>query len=128
MANNARKKTAKAKKSPPKRRGTPPKPAKKAVNPGNFKNGNTAGTKTRNPSQKRKLGLAEAFKAAVSIDDIKAIAERLVQDAKGGNAKASKEVLDRCLGKVKEEVSHSLDGDTQDFLEYLGKNYGGLPG
>ncbi len=120
--------TAKAKKSPVKRTESPPKPTKKAVNPGNFKKGNTAGTKTRNPAQKRKLGLAEAFKAAITAKDVKDVAAAMLKEATKGNVKAAQLLLDRCCGKVKEEVTLSLSGDTQDFLDYMGENYGGLPG
>ncbi len=105
MANKARKKTAKAKKSPPKHTESPPKPTKKAVNPGNFKKGNTAGTKTRNPAQKRKLGLAEVFKAAITEKDVKAVAIAMLKEAKKGNVKAAQLVLDRCCGKVPQAIA-----------------------
>ncbi len=93
-----------------------------------FAKGNQHGKKSRNPEATRKLDLVEIFKAAVSFQDIKDIAKQLVKKAKEGDTKAAQQVLDRCLGKVKEQVSLSLSGDTQDFLDYMGENYGGLPG
>lgn len=72
---------------------------------GKFQKGNTAGSKSHRPSAKKKRAHSEAFKAAVTITDIKDIAKKLVKEAKAGNAKAAKEVLDRCLGKPPQEVN-----------------------
>ncbi len=129
----AKKKAAKAKKSPPKHKRSLPKDPKKLHlngknNKGQFAKGNTAGSGKRSPEAKRKTEQADIFKNAVSDDDIRAIAQILVTKAKQGDTRAAQQVLDRCLGKVKEQVSLSLSGDTQDFLDYMGENYGGLPG
>ncbi len=85
MANKARKKTAKAKKSPVKHRKSPRKVAKKPQGSGKFVKGQaTVGrTKTgKHPEFKQKLDFALAFKEAVTRDDIKEIAEKLVTKAK----------------------------------------------
>lgn len=75
------------------------KGSKKPLASGKFGPGNKAGSKSKSPSAKTKLQMAEAFKKAISLQDIKDIAKTLVTEAKAGNAKAAKEVLDRCLGK-----------------------------
>ncbi len=127
----AKQKTAKAKTSPDKRRKTLPVAPKKPQGSGKFVKGKaTVGrTKTgKHPEFKRKLEFAELFKAALTNQDIKDVAKSMLKEAKGGNVKAAQLVLDRCCGKVKEEVSLSLSSDTQDFLDYMGENYGGLPG
>ncbi len=100
MANVKRKLPVKGGKSKPK---TPKKPR----GSGKFVKGSSGGSKTKgkNPDFKRKLDFAHAFKAAVSHDDIKAIAGKLIRQAKAGNVKAAKEVLDRCLGKPAQAIS-----------------------
>ena len=103
----AKNRAAKTKKSPAKRKKSTPKVPKKPRVSGKFQKGNTAGslTKGKHPEAKRKRNLAEAFKAAVTITDIKAIAKKLVKEAKAGNAKAAKEVLDRCCGKPPQDIN-----------------------
>ncbi len=127
MANKA-KETAKAKRSPDTHKETPPVATKKPQGSGKFTKGNRAGAKSWKPSNRKKQDMLAAFKSAISMDDMKAIAKKLVMKAKLGDTRAAQQVLDRCLGKVKEQVSLSLSGDTQDFLDYMGENYGGLPG
>lgn len=76
--------------------------AKKPNGNGNstsFKKGNTARKGRKSPQGKQKIKFADAFKSAITESDMIAIAKALVKKAKSGEAKAAKEVLDRCLGK-----------------------------
>ncbi len=49
---------------------------------------------------RKATALRAALLDAVSPEDIKAIAEKLVEDAKAGSVAAARELLDRCLGKA----------------------------
>lgn len=79
---------------------------KKPHGSGKFAKGNTEGSKTKGkqPLHAKKMEFAELFKAAISPDDIKAIADKLVSQARAGNVKAAKEILDRCMGKPPQAV------------------------
>ncbi len=89
----------KVKKKTAKKRKRKPEACKKPQGSGKFVKGNACNKTGKHPEFKQKLDFAIAFKAAVSNDDIKAIAKKLIKDAKAGNVKAAKEVLDRCCGK-----------------------------
>ena len=62
-----------------------------------------------NPLAKRVAELRAALLAAVTPEDIDAIARVLVQKAKGGDVVAVKELLDRCIGKAPAPVVLDLD-------------------
>ncbi len=66
---------------------------------GQFGAGNKGGPGAGSWARKA-TALRVALLEAVSPEDIKAIAERLVQDAKAGSVHAARELLDRCLGKA----------------------------
>ena len=80
---------------------------KKTRNPASFEKGNTAGSKTKGKhrSHSKKLDFAEAFKAAITYQDIKAIAKAMVVEAKDGNVKAASMILDRCCGKPAQAIA-----------------------
>ena len=71
---------------------------------GRFEKGHRHSVGNPGPTGSKAQKLRDAALAAVSVADIKAIIQKLVKQAKGGNIKAAKEVLDRCLGKPAEEV------------------------
>lgn len=101
----AKKKAVKRKKSPAKSKVSPPKPPKKPQSSGKFTKGNTAGSKSVQPSRKKKLLHAEAFKAAITIQDVKAIARAMLKEAKKGDAKAAQFIMDRCAGKPAQAIA-----------------------
>lgn len=72
---------------------------KKPQSNGKFKKGNKAGAKGKRAESRHKEKLTLAFNAAITESDMIAIAKALVKKAKTGDARAAKEVLDRCLGK-----------------------------
>ncbi len=80
---------------------------KKPHGSGKFVKGNTEGSKTKGkqPSHTKKIEFAEIFKAAISNEDIKAIAAKMVKEAKKGNVKAASMILDRCCGKPAQAIS-----------------------
>ena len=97
---------------------------------GQFIKGNTAGSQGKRAESKHKEALTNAFNAAISLNDITAIAKAMVKKAKEGDTKAAQQVLDRCLGKVKEvrEVEHGVSPDLKTVLEAInGGTQGKLP-
>ncbi len=78
---------------------------KKALNPGDFKKGNAAGSKSVRPSHSKKLKHAEAFKAAITVKDVKDIAKAMLKEAKRGDAKAAQFIMDRCAGKPAQAIA-----------------------
>ena len=66
---------------------------------GRFGPGNKGGPGAGSLARKA-TALRAALLDAVSPEDIKAIAEKLVEDAKEGSVAAARELLDRCLGKA----------------------------
>ena len=64
---------------------------------GRFANGNTGGP--GNPLAKRTAHIKRVLLDSVTDDDLRAIVKSLIEQAKGGNAKAAELVLDRLLGK-----------------------------
>ena len=65
---------------------------------GRFTTGNPGGP--GNPIAKRTADVKQAFLEAVTADDQRPSARKLVEQAKAGDANAAKIVLDRVLGKV----------------------------
>ena len=64
---------------------------------GRFGKGNKGGP--GNPFAAKVARLRSAMLRSVSPADMKAIIGKLVEEAKGGNVQAAKEVMERCLGK-----------------------------
>lgn len=64
---------------------------------GRFAKGNAGGP--GNPYARKVAKLRSVMLQAVTQADMKAIVKKLVDEAKGGDVRAAKEVLDRCLGK-----------------------------
>ena len=102
--------------------GKKPLPNGKKAN-GQFAKGNKAGCAHKSPAAKRKETLAEAFKAAVTITDIKAIAKKMAKQAKGGDVKAAQFVLDRCCGKPPQAIA--LTGAESGPIAVQVVNYAG---
>ena len=65
---------------------------------GRFQNGNPGGP--GNPHGKQVELFRSAIMAAVTREDFRAIARRLVADAKGGSVRAAQLIFDRTLGRV----------------------------
>ena len=64
---------------------------------GRFASGNSGGP--GNPHAKRIAKLRSALLGAVSAADMKAIVRQLIKQAKDGDVRAAKEIIDRCIGK-----------------------------
>lgn len=97
---------------------------------GKFAKGNTAGKGKQTPEASHRLALARAFNDGVSTADMLAIAKKLIEEAKKGNVKAAKEVLDRCLGKAQQtvELNLGLNEETMQLLGMIdGSSKGQLP-
>ncbi len=60
--------------------------------------------------------LRDAALSAVSSEDIKAIIKKLVKQAKAGDIRSAREVLDRCLGKTKEVSEGGRDIPTSEII------------
>jgi hypothetical protein len=118
-----------AKKTVKKRAITKKKPIPSGRNAGGkFTKGNQAGKVSKSPAAKRKETLAQAFKAAITVKDVKAIAKEMLKLAKKGNVKAAQLVLDRCCGKVTDHIEHTLDKETATLLGLIdGSSKGKLP-
>jgi len=86
---------------------------------GRFTPGNAGGP--GNPLGGKVARLRAALIEAVSEDDIRAIAHRLIEQAKEGNLAAAKELLNRTLGKPTE---HDLI-ERLDALEDVAGERGG---
>ena len=67
---------------------------------GRFAKGNSGGP--GNPHARKVGQLRSAMLRAVSSKDMQAIVKKLVDEAKGGDVRAAKEVIDRCIGKPTE--------------------------
>lgn len=87
-----------------------PKASKKPTTDGKFKPGNTASKGATGPEIKHRLKLAEAFKSAVTVKDMKDIATALIKVAKKGNYKAAEVLMNRCLGKPIQPIAGDSDG------------------
>lgn len=88
---------------------------------GQFAKGNKAGKTSKTAEAVHKSNLTRAFHDAISVKDVLDITKRLVAMAKEGDIKATQQVLDRCLGKVKEttELVGSGGGPIQ-IVNYAG--------
>lgn len=88
---------------------------------GDFAKGNTAAKDHKDPAANKRQDFSLWFKEAVTCDDMKAIAMKMVVLAKNGNVKATKEVLDRCMGKAAQslEVTGKGGGPIQ-IVNYAG--------
>lgn len=64
---------------------------------GRFLPGNRIGQ--GNPHAKKAHALRNALFSAVTEEDIDAVIRALIDEAKGGDVPAARELLDRCLGK-----------------------------
>ena len=73
---------------------------------GRFLAGNAGGH--GNPHAKKVAALREALLAAVSTEDIREMVAILVKQAKDGDVMAAREVLDRVLGKSKQETELNM--------------------
>lgn len=76
---------------------------------GRFKKGNPGGP--GNPFQNKTAKLRAALIQAVSEEDIQKVMQELVKKAKLGDVVAAREVLDRTLGKAKNEMDVKVDVD-----------------
>ena len=78
----------------------PPSPNGRSAR-GRFARGNPGGP--GNPHAKRTSLLRAALLEAVTEDDIRAVAHGLVAKARSGDTAATRELLDRVIGKVRPE-------------------------
>ena len=97
---------------------------------GKFAKGNTASKGHKQREQVRANEFKRIFQEAISFEDMKAVAEAMLTKAKGGDVKAAKEVLDRCMGKAPQAVK--LEGEVNlnmmGLLELIdGSSKGQLP-
>ena len=83
---------------------------------GKFAKGNTysQGNLRKGITSKVKL-LKAAFVEEITVDEIKAIARKLVTMAKAGDVTAAKEVFDRCFGKALQ--THEIDVDVRTYTQ-----------
>lgn len=84
---------------------------------GRFAEGNPGGP--GNPLAKRVADVKRAFLEAVTVEDIAAIARRLVQDARAGDNVAAKIILERTLGKDANPIEVAALANEQQFHVYL---------
>lgn len=85
---------------------------------GKFLRGNRGGP--GNPHNKRVYELRKVLLDAVGDDDLRAIVAALITQAKLGDTIAAREVLDRVLGKPKQSVEITGDGDPMDTRKWYG--------
>jgi hypothetical protein len=82
-------------------------------NKGRFAKGNQLSIGNKgNQTTKAKL-LKQCFLDTVTIDDMKAIATKIVNMAKRGDVSAAKEVFDRCFGKAIQ--AHEVDMEVRTY-------------
>lgn len=86
-------------------------------NRGRFTEGNAGGP--GNPHGGQVARLRAAFFAAVTEDDLREIVADLVERAKGGDARAAREVLDRTVGKPRLSVDLTTMGDRALPINYI---------
>jgi hypothetical protein len=85
-------------------------------NRGRFAKGNRGGP--GNPQAKRTAVLRAALADAVTAEDVRAIAKRLVIEAKSGDISAVRELLDRVIGRpVPADVLERVEALEQAILE-----------
>jgi hypothetical protein len=75
---------------------------------GRFAPGNAGGP--GNPFAAKTAQLRSALMDAVTDDDIQAVAQTLIQEARSGNVQAGRELLDRTLGKAHQTKTTELTG------------------
>jgi len=83
-------------------------------NTGRFTKGNAGGP--GNPYAAKSAQLRTALMDAVTDEDIKAVAQTLIQEARAGNVQAGRELLDRTLGKAHQTRTTELTGPGGDPL------------
>jgi hypothetical protein len=81
---------------------------------GRFGKGNAGGP--ANPHAARTAQLRSALMDAVTDDDIQAVAQTLVREARQGNVQAGRELLDRVLGKSHQSRTTELTGPNGESL------------
>lgn len=85
---------------------TPARPKRNGTNgrdgKGRFIKGNAGGP--GNPQTGEIYRLKEAFRECVTVEDVKAVYDKLLDMAKAGNILAIKEFLDRAIGKPKQTI------------------------
>ena len=89
---------------------------------GDFAKGNTAGAKTTNREHAKAMDFKRIFQSAITEQDMLDIAKAMLTKAKGGDVKAAKEVLDRCMGKPEQPVQVSGDNDNPIIITVFHAN------
>jgi len=85
---------------------------------GRFSQGNQGGP--GNPYAKKISELRSALMQAVTPDDLQEVIAKLVEEAKGGNIPAAKELLDRVLGRALEvDLLDRLDAVEQVMIKMV---------
>ena len=73
---------------------------------------NNGGHSTKSAGvDKRKNEYRQASRDAVSMDDFVAVIEALVEKAKGGDIRATQELLNRLLGKPDQSIDLTSEGE-----------------
>jgi hypothetical protein len=91
---------------------------------GRFTRGNSGGP--GNPHVKSVAAWRSALARVVSPADIKAVLAVLLECAKAGEPWAVKELLDRCLGKPRQDAGRPEDGPEQPGILHLNVDLGAL--
>lgn len=85
---------------------------------GRFVKGNDCSVGNLSNTNQASIKLKRAFVAAVTIEDIQAIAVILVTKAMAGDIMAIKELFDRCLGKPLQQQQIDVEIKTYTEQEY----------
>lgn len=94
-------------KNPPSVNGANGATKRKRNSDGTFAKGNAGGP--GNPRARQTARLREEMLGAVKLTDMRKIVQALVERAKGGDVAAAREVLDRCVGKPRQELDVEME-------------------
>ena len=86
---------------------------------GRFAPGNTASVGHSTRHAQRRLEFQRFLLNCVTEDDLREIADKLVEKAKTGDMYAIKELFDRVLGKPTAPVDLEVSTGLQDFIDSL---------
>lgn len=84
---------------------------------GRFRPGNPGGS--GNPQAGAVARLRSAMLGSVTEDDMRAIIEKLIEQALEGNVMAIREVLDRTIGKAKPAAEEETGGPVDIMVRYV---------
>lgn len=90
-----------------------------ALNEGRRSNGGHS-TKAKKPIDKRKNEYKEALKEAATVQDVVDVIVKLKDVASTGDVPAIKLFLEYYVGKPKESIDITTDGESLNFKELIG--------